>query len=207
MNLLVASDDFDDIYKDLFDEVSKWLKKGASIVDFDIFVSTNLDPENKKDNFKHLKISYNIDPEVGAPKLKIKGNLNKKDLENYLKFFKNKEIDYDYESFKDNFEEQEDYFNNYYEQENSKYYYEVEPLAEVNEFDDFTEIILEAPGVEEGAIVLSFSEDGKTLRFTAETEFKRYIKTFKLPFSSSNEKCSLTVNNGIVNLIIRKKDD
>lgn len=204
---MVASDDFDDIYKDLFDEVSKWLEKKASVVDFDIFISTNLVPKIKEKKIKHIKISYNIDPEGGTPKLKIKGNLNEKDLENYLKFFNNKDINYDYKRFKDNLGNQEDSFNNYYDQENSNYYYEVEPLAEVNEFDDFTEIILEVPGVEEGAVVLSFSEDGKTLKFTAETEFKRYIKTFKLPFRSSNKKCSFRVNNGIVNLIIRKKDE
>ena len=80
----------------------------------------------------------------------------------------------------------------------------MEPYSEVNDFDDFTEIIVEIPGMGIEDIVLTFSEGGSILTFLARNNKRKYLKEFNLPFESSLSDCIVDVNNGIATLLCRR---
>ncbi|TFG22613.1 MAG: Hsp20/alpha crystallin family protein [Promethearchaeota archaeon] len=81
----------------------------------------------------------------------------------------------------------------------------IEPYTEVNDFEDYFQILLEVPGVEKGHIVLSLSQDGKKAKIFAENSKRSFEKEIKLPFKSSLNDHKLEVNNGIATIIFKKK--
>jgi HSP20 family molecular chaperone IbpA len=79
-----------------------------------------------------------------------------------------------------------------------------EPYLETNKFEDHIEIVIETPGVEQGSVIMSLSEDGRNLRISIETQFKKFEREIQLPYVSSMEGHTLDINNGIVSIQILK---
>lgn len=200
-----VSDDYDDI----IDEISKLFKLTSDLmnVDFIIFSESDKDLDPNKKNTKGIKISYHYESGMNEPDIKIEGDMDEKEIREYLTkynirkhpIFKNltssssiREIDANELSL-----------------ETCKHNDEpcvFEPYTEINDFDDFSEIFLEVPGIEKEDIILSFTENGRKLSFSARGKNRNYLKNIYLPFKSSIDDYTLEVNNGIATLkVMRKK--
>ncbi|MHA1148321.1 MAG: hypothetical protein ACTSR8_08750 [Promethearchaeota archaeon] len=220
---MVASDDFDEFYTDFIKKFEELFGKvDLDVFNVDFFIVNERDIGHKNirrnlDKSKGFKISYRKNPETGKPEIKINGEIDKNLLNRYLEYFKNNDLK-EFANF--NFKE---YFDKYSIQDNrvldaSQFRlapypqgednnYEIEPYTEVNVFDSFSEIIIEAPGIDVQDVVLTLSEEGKKLGFSAQNCNRSYIKTVYLPFESDLENNEITINNGIVNLKIRRRGD
>ena len=74
----------------------------------------------------------------------------------------------------------------------------------MNHFNDHVEIVIEAPGIEQGSAILSISEDGTKLKISIESHLKDLEKVIQLPFVSSMKDHNLDINNGIISIIMRR---
>ncbi len=198
------SDDFD-IPDDIIDEIKKFFKFGPDLFDTDIFFFPESDKDlnfNKK-NVKGFKISYHYETGMDDPEIKIEGDIDEKDIPNFLKNFNQNpkfmnlisavpkgEIDaseLSIESGKQDLKARV-----------------MEPYTEISDFERFSEIILEVPGIEKKDIIISFDEGGRKLTFSAKSKNRNYLKRISLPFKSSIDDYALDVNNGIATLKVKR---
>jgi len=143
-----VSDEYDDDYNDFLERIKEYLNldQGAFDVDF-LFL-----PE--------------------PPEIKVEGNFDEKKLQEYFKKFNvskhpqikrlnpsrdRQAIDVGTLSLHPDYEKEDSITK--------------EPYFEINFHENSTEIISEAPGIEKGHILLSLSEDGRTLRVSIEINF------------------------------------
>lgn len=200
-------DDFDDI----IDEIKKYFKLDSDIFDVDfLFIPESktdlgLEPENK--NVKGFKVSYHFESGMEKPEIKIEGNVDEKTIRELLKdidiskyptlekMLESKSIkEYKAEMLSlDSLEQEEDL-------------YFLEPYAEINDYKDYTEIVLEIPGMSEKDVIIDFSEGGNQLIFNAENENRKFIKTVHLPFTSSLRDYEIEVKNGLAIIVAKKSD-
>jgi len=200
-------DDFDDI----IDEIKKYFKLNSDIFDIDfLFIpesknSLNLKPENK--NVKGFKVSYHFESGMEKPEIKIEGNIDENrirelikdiDISKYptlKKMFASKPLkELDVKTLSLEFPEQEEDL------------YILEPHTEINDYDNYTEIVLEIPGMSENDVNIDFSEGGNKLIFNAENANRRFKKSVHLPFISSPKDCEIEVKNGLAIIIVKKSD-
>ena len=196
------SDDFDD-YDDIIDQLKKFFNFDSKLFDMDFFVfpemSEQLDPKRKKS--KGYKISYHFETGMDEPEIKIEGDIDEKELNQYLKGYDfgkdprfkvlkrpiHKElIDAKEISLEPTEQHEESHIT--------------EPFTEINDCNDFTQIILEVPGIEKGDIKLDLNEDENKLKISAENQIRKYFKEIYLPFKTSLKNYTLEVNNGIATL-------
>ena len=203
------SDEFDDDYYDFLEQIKKYLKidKGVFDVDFLFLPESNFDPnlnlQNKK--VEGFKVTYHFESGMEKPEIKIESDFDEKKLKEYIKKLnlssspqfkmlrksgKKPVMDVGTLSLKPDFEQEE--------------FLEKEPYYELIMYDDYTEIVMELPGIEKGHIVLSLSEDGRKLKILTESNFQNFEKELQLPFESTMKDHVVEVNNGIVSIIIRK---
>ena len=211
--MIVLSDDYDDDYNEFLERIKKYLNIDSDNfdVDFLFMPEQNFDPSmNLKDNnVKAFKVTYHFEPGMDKPEVRIEGNFDKKKLQDYFKRFnisnlpqfkqvgqsgksgKKQAIDVRTLSLEPNIKRKKPMVK--------------EPYHEINIHEDFADILIEAPGIEKGHIILSLSEDGRNLKVSIEINFVNVEKVLRLPFESTMDDHVLEVNNGIVSILMRKK--
>ena len=200
-------DDFDDI----IDEIKKRFKLDSDVFDVDfLFIpesknNLGLKPENK--NIKGFKVSYHFESGMEKPEIKIEGNVDEKRIRELLK---NMDIS-KYPTLKKMLETKsmKEYDANLlslesHEQEEDLYI--LKPQAEINDYNDYTEIVLEIPGMSEEDVIINFTDGGNQLIFKAENKNRKFMKTFQLPFISSPKDYELEVKNGLAIIVAKKSD-
>ncbi len=204
------SDEYDDDYNDFLERIKEYLNldQGAFNVDFLFLPEPNFDPKmNPNDNkFKGFKVTYHFESGMDKPEIKVEGNFDKKKLQEYFKTFNLSKhpqirrlnpsrdrqiIDASKLSLQPNYEKINSLTKDTY--------------FEINFHEDSAEIIIEAPGIEKGHILLSLSEDGRTLRVSIEINFINIEREIILPFESTMDDHILEVNNGIITIIMLRK--
>ena len=194
-------DDFDDF----IDRIRKYFKLDSDMFDIDFLfvpesdISLRKKPINEK--VKGFKISYHYEPGMDKPEIKVEGNVDDKNIREYLKnvdiskipklndLYKSqstKEIDASTLSLDTSLKKIEEDNKNF-----------IEPYTEICDNEGFSEILIEIPGMDEKDVQIKFVERGKKIIFTAENEKRKYMKTIPLPFKSSEFECEMEVNNGI----------
>lgn len=198
-------DEFDDI----IDKIKEYFKLDSDRFDIDfLFIPESernsfLRPENKK--VKGFKISYHFETGMEKPEIRIEGNIDENKIQEYLEG-----IDMSQHPHLKKLLES----NNIDEIDASKLSLEanelhkdliiIEPNTEINDTKDYTEIILEIPGVSKEDVILDFSEGGNKLDFSAETETRKYIKNIYLPFAISSKNYDIEVKNGLAIISVKK---
>ncbi|MFX1494113.1 MAG: Hsp20/alpha crystallin family protein [Promethearchaeota archaeon] len=202
------SDDYDDI-DDFFERIKEnfGLNWDKFDVDFLFLPGPSLDqtksPKNKKG--KGFKVTYHFEPGMDKPEIRIEGDFDQSKLQDYLKKLNLSK----YSNFQQLPKTTKVKEINAIELqiEPTKNYDKIkiiEPYSELNEYEDFIEIILEVPGVEKGHFLLSLTEDGRNLKISAESQIRKFVKMIKLPFKCTMDDYSLDINNGIAILNLNK---
>ncbi len=199
------SDDIDDFVK----KVRKYFNIDADVFDMDVFVLPEPFKEPLDDNdFKRaFKVSYHYEKGMKKPKISIDGDIDEKQLHDYLK--KHKYID----KIKDHVPLSPE-INNRINGDDlilEDYLFDLppevqEPYMEVNEFDDFTEIILEISGIKKEDISLYYNDEGNLITFCAQNETKNILKDIPLSFRCSKDNTSIEINNGIIVLKVWRSE-
>ncbi|HDZ18278.1 hypothetical protein LCGC14_0590810 [marine sediment metagenome] len=192
------SDDFDEI----IDEFKKMFNvdSDAFEVDFLFIPESGIDlkSDRNEENVRGFKISYHFETGMEKPEIKIEGIIDKKKVREQLKG-----IDLDkYPNLKNilgskavNEIDASNLSLDFSPEENVSSI--LEPYTEISDKGDYSEIILEIPGIKQENVQLEFNEYGNQVKFTAENGDRRYSKIIYLPFKSSKVDCELEVNNGI----------
>lgn len=198
------SNDFDDI----IDKIKRFFNFKSDIFDVDVLVF----PESTEDlNLKFgdehtegFKVSYHFETGMEKPEIKVEGDFDERKLHEYLKQFnidQNVPIqDYFPHVQKDTVDASILSLDNIQDEEfllEEDQFIVFEPDTEINDFDYFTEIILEVPGIKEEDIFVNFNEDGSRIMFFAQNENRTYQKDIHLPSKASENNYSLKVNNGL----------
>ena len=204
------SDEYDDDYNDFLERIKEYLNldQGAFDVDFLFLPEPNFGPKTNRndDKFKGFKVTYHFESGMDKPEIKVEGNFDEKKLQNYFKkinLTKNSQfkrlnpsrnrqaIDVSTLSLQPNLEKRDTLAKDLY--------------FETIFYEDSAEIIIEAPGIEKGHILLSLTEDGRTLRVSIEINFINIEREILLPFESTMDDHVLEFNNGIITIIMHKK--
>lgn len=200
--------------EDLFDKIKKLLNLNTDMFDMDMFFlpepfkeGSESDEADPQDGFK---VSYHFERGMDKPEVHYKGKVDPEKIKELLKNAGPKNIrkidprklfemtkkkpplDATSLSLEKEPREQQTRLNI------------CEPYCEVNEFNEFNEIIIEVPGIKKEDVILTFSEEGKKLTLSAYNDNKRYLKVFHLPFESDLDHCAFAVNNGIATLKVMK---
>ncbi len=211
VKVIFVSDEYDDEYNDFFERIKEYLNldQGAFDVDFLFLPEPNFGPKpiRNDDKFKGFKVTYHFESGMEKPEIKVEGNFDEKKLQEYIKrinLSKNSQlkrlnptrdrqaVDVGTLSLHPNYEKGDSL--------------EKDPYFEINLHENSADIIIEAPGIEKGHILLSLTEDERTLRVSIEINFNNIEREIQLPFESTMDDHILEVNNGIVTIIMRKKN-
>lgn len=200
-------DDFDDI----IDEIKRYFKLDSDLFDVDfLFIpesknDLDLKPENK--NVKGFKVSYHFESGMEKPEIKIEGNIEQNRIRELLK-----DVDISrYPTLKKMFEPRplkelnaKTLSLEYPVQDDDLYI--LEPHTEINDYNEYSEIVLEIPGMSEENVIIDFSEGGNKLIFNAENANRRFKKNIHLPFASSPNDIEMEVKNGLAIIIAKKME-
>ena len=197
----MMSDDFDDF----IDRIKKYFKLDSDMFDVDfLFVpESDIDLAKKPNDekVKGFKISYHYESGMDKPEIKVKGNLDDKNIREHLRNVdlskipklkdlynspSKKEIDASKLSLETSLKNEADVGT-----------YVLEPYAEICDNEGFSEILIEIPGMGTDNVNIRFEDKGRKLIFTAENEKRRFMKSVQLPFKTSETECEIEVNNGI----------
>lgn len=193
---------------DVFDEIRKFFKFNSNLFDVDFFIFPESDKylDFNKKNTSGFKISYHFESGMDEPEIKIEGDIDEKKL---LEYLKKHSIESD-SQFKKLFDLKSKGVIDAKElslepNKNLEKKHVIEPHTEINSFHDFTEIILEVPGIQKDNVILSFNNDERKVTFSARNKFRNYLKHIYLPLNTSMEDYSLEVNNGIATLKFQRQ--
>ncbi|MFW9828006.1 MAG: Hsp20/alpha crystallin family protein [Candidatus Thorarchaeota archaeon] len=200
-----------DEYDDFFDKIKKYFNIDSDFFDVDfLFIpesenSLNLTPEN--DNLKAFKISYHFERGMEKPDVRIKGNIDKRQIRDYLN---NIDLSKD-PSLKKIFDasnkEEIDVNNLSLDfSENMIDLPIVDPDTEINNYNEYAEIILDIPGINKEDVLIEFKRNGTELIFSAENINRKYNKILTLPFKCNLENCKIEVKNGLAIINIKRLD-
>jgi HSP20 family molecular chaperone IbpA len=199
----------DDEYKDFIEKFKKFFKIDSDIFDIDFLFM----PESMRDpkvdptssEMKGFKVSYHFEKGMDEPEIKIEGDIDEDKIKEYLKRMDMRNIPNFERVRKVPHTKEIDFASLSLEPCDDDQECPIEPLAEINEYEDRVEILLEVPGIEKGHVILSLSQDGKKAKIYAENSKRSFEKEVKLPFKSSLDDHNLEVNNGIATIIFKKK--
>ena len=201
------SDDIDDI-EDIFDEIKKHFKFNSDIFDLDFFVfpKSNLNNEiNPDKREKAFKVSYHFESGMDKPDIKIEGDFDEKKIRDYLKKH-NMEPDSRLDKlFKPQLKEAIDAGE--LTLEHCRHYDDscvIEPYTEINDSNEYTEVILEIPRIEKEDVILGFNEKDKKFTVSAESSKGKYFKHVDLPSDCLIDGYTLEIQNGIAILKFKK---
>ncbi|MHA1234693.1 MAG: hypothetical protein ACTSQL_06360 [Promethearchaeota archaeon] len=205
------SDEYDDEYNDFFERIKEYLNldQGAFDVDFLFLPEPNFGPKpiRNDDKFKGFKVTYHFESGMEKPEIKVEGNFDEKKLQEYIKrinLSKNSQLKrLNPSRDRQAIDVSTRSLHPYHEKGDSL---EKDPYFEINLHENSADIIIEAPGIEKGHILLSLTEDGRTLRVSIEINFNNIDREIQLPFESTMDDHILEINNGIVTIIMRKKN-
>jgi len=198
----MVRDDFDDF----IDRIKKYFKLDSDMFDIDfLFVpesDKNLNKILKDENVKGFKISYHYDSGMDKPEIKVEGNIDDKRIREYLKNIDVSKIPQLKDLYKPQSTTQEIdastlSLDTSLKNEEKNRGNVTEPYTEICDNDNFTEIMIEIPGMDKDNVSIKFEDKGKRLIFSARNEKRKYIKSIPLLFKSSERECELEVNNGI----------
>ncbi len=204
------SDDIDD---EFFDKIKKLFKINADVFDLDFFMfpesNNDKDPNLNFDveDVKGFEVSYHYETGMDKPEIKIRGNIDKEKIQDFFKKYKfnfnpnNMQLRNPNKTGAINANELS--LELFKESNDSQV---VNPRVEINDRDDYSEIVIEVPGIEKKDVIVSFSGDRDKLTFSAENNGRKYFTSVYLPFKSSIDNYGLEVNNGIAILIIKDKN-
>ena len=202
--MIKLSDEYDD-YEDILDQFKKFFKFDSNLFDMDFYIfpemGKHLDPDKK--GSKGYKVSYHFETGMDEPEIKIEGDIDEKELNKYLK-----ELDF-----------RKDPRFKVLKQPNQRKLIDAskialaptdqdeespntEPFTEVNDFNDYTQIIIELPGIQKEDIKLDVNHAGNKIMISAQNQIRKYSKEVRLPFKTSLKKYDLEMNNGIAILKI-----
>lgn len=192
-------DDNDD-YDDFINHLMKKFNFNSELFDMDFFifpeVNKKLDPKEKAS--KGFKISYHFENGMDKPEIKIEGDINEKDLQNYLKKYNlNKNPNYKILKKANNNAIIDANILSFYPERKALNSHTKEPHTEIYYCSDFTDIIFEVPGIKKENIILTLDKDGSKITFNAENNNRNYHKEISLQFKTSLENYNLDVNNGL----------
>jgi len=204
----VGNVDIDDFFK----KMKKHFNFESDMFDMDFFLmpeGSNFNPNDiKEDELKKgYKISYHYEKGMDKPEINIEGDLDNEKLNDYLKKFNLNQFPQGHQHAHlpgPSLIDAEDLSLEPYEAEPTEKPLVYEPFAEVNDFDNFSEIIMEAPGITKDDAIITFSNDGGALSFSARNGNRKYFKTIHIPFKSTANSYSLGVNNGIATIKVFK---
>lgn len=194
-----------DEFDDFIDKIKKHFKLDSDMFEIDFLflpeseIKRGRTPDNKK--IRGFKISYHFESGMEKPEVKIEGNIDSKKVWDYLKDadlskFPNIRELYDSKSTKE-IDANTLSLDFYEEEKEDNELVVIEPYTEVCINEDFTEILIESPGINQEDVEISFRDEGKKLVFRAVNESRNYLTTVVLPFQSSLENSELEVSNGI----------
>ena len=196
------SDDIDD-YDDIFDDIKKFFKLDSNIFDLDFifFPESGFNKDFNKIDEKGFKVSYHFEKGMEKPDIKIEGDIDVKKLRENLEKY-NLDQNSKFKKFTNAKRFNENVIDakelSLKPQRRIESTGTREPYTEINDFEDFTELVLEVPGIDQEDIILEFSEEGRKLTFRAHNENRNYLKQIYLPFRSSLNNCTFEINNGIL---------
>ncbi|TFF99533.1 MAG: hypothetical protein EU541_04655 [Promethearchaeota archaeon] len=81
-----------------------------------------------------------------------------------------------------------------------------EPDLDIQDLEEHILVILEVPGVRENDLYLSLNEEKNILTFDAQNNKKSYFKQIHLPTKCSIVNESIGINNGILSIMLKKKN-
>jgi len=203
----------DDEYDDIIDKLKTMFNLNSKLFDMDFYIFPDSDLGKRLglddlDESKGIRISYHFEPGMKEPDVKIDSDVDKDKLKDYLRKM-NIQNRPDLQKFiqsqsKSTKKPTKKFIDaTQLSLENSKGKNEREPLTEVHDYADYTEIILEVPGLGEKDIDVSVSDDGKVFEFCGESDNCTYIKKIPLTFKITNPEFSINVNNGLAIIKIR----
>ena len=162
----------------------------------------DFDDETKK----VFKMSYHYEKGMDKPEVKIEGSIDEKTLNDYLKNSNPNDMQIrEFNPPKGNDEiDANELILQDYDTSNDNECHE-HPL-EINDFDEFTEIMIEMPGVERDDISLNFKEHGTVVNIHITKKDNDYIKEVQLPYPSSINDTILDINNGIIILKVMRSE-
>ncbi|MFW9818778.1 MAG: hypothetical protein ACFFE5_04145 [Candidatus Thorarchaeota archaeon] len=199
------SDEFDDI----IDAIRKYFKIDSEIFDVDfLFIpesKNNLNLDSQNNNEKGFKISYHFDSGMKNPEFKIEGNIDDKKIREILKNIDISKYPTFEKRFKNRSSEEIDVKHLSLDLPGQEQVLTVlEPLTEINEHKEYSEIILEIPGINKEDIMVNIIEKGTKIIFSAENSIRRYKKIVPLPFKASSKNYEVEVKNGLVIINVKK---
>jgi len=198
---------------DFFKKIKKYFNFDSDRFDLDFFVfpdaivDTNKNIEEQLDDIKSkgYKISYHFESGMDQPEIKIESDIEDDILNDYIKKVDSSRFPIKFPAplIKSNsILDANKFCLEPYEEENSSQ--TCEPFAEINDFDEFSEILIEAPGISQEDITISFTKNGTSLVFSAANGNRTYEKIIQLPFESSEENYTLDINNGIITIRVMR---
>ena len=198
------SDDIDEF----FEKIKEYFKSNADIFDVDFFIFPEPDKENERNPNKRekgFKVSYHYEEGMDKPDIKIEGNFDEKKLREFLK---KRDIEPD-PRLKKMFKSSSKSALNAEELTLEPCRHEdpscvIEPYMDVNDSSEFTEIILELPGIEKEDIILGINDIDKKLTLSAESPKRKYFKHIEIPSNCVMEDYTLELHNGIATLKFKK---
>ena len=199
------SDDIDDI----FDKIRKYFKFNADIFDLDFFVfpepdlNSEMNPDKTERGFK---VSYHYESGMDKPDIKIEGDIDEKKLRDLLKD-RNIKVDPKLNKMlkspiKNGINAEELTLELCKHDDSSCV---IEPYTEINDNIEFTEVILEVPGIEKEDIILGINGIDKKLTVSAESPKRKYFKHITIPSNCVMDDYTLELKNGIAILGFKKK--
>ncbi len=200
-------DEFDDI----IDAIKKYFKIDSDIFDVDfLFIpesknNLNLNPQN--DKTKGFKISYHFETGMKKPEFKIDGNIDDTRIREFLKnvdLSKYPNLEKRFEYIPTEGIDADQLSLDFMEQEEDLLI--IEPLTEINDYKEHSEIIIDIPGIDKEDIKIRIGEKGRKLIFTAESRNRRYEKAISLPFKTSIDNYSIVIKNGLAIINLKKLD-
>ncbi len=196
-----------DDYDDFFNEIREFFKLNSSLFNKDFLFSpeSGFNKDFNKLERKGFKVSYYFEKGMDQPDIKIEGDIDDKTLHEYLKTYKI-ELGPKFKKImnsKSVIDSKELLLEPYDQNDTSSV---IEPYTEINDFDDFAEIVVEVPGIDLADIIISFNKDGRKLTFSAQNKNRNYLKHIYLSFNSSIDDYILEVNNGLATLKIKKRN-
>ncbi|TFF63544.1 MAG: hypothetical protein EU521_01245 [Promethearchaeota archaeon] len=202
-----------DDYDDIIDKLKKMFNLNSKLFDMDFYIFPDSDLGKKLglddlDESKGIRISYHFEPGMKEPDVKIDSDVDKDKLKDYLRKM-NIENRPDLQKFIQSRSNSTEKPNKKFidatqlSLESSEGKKEREPLAEVHDYADYTEIILEVPGIKENDIEVSVTDDGKRFEFCGESDNCKYIKIIPLTFKITDPEFSINVNNGLAIIKIK----
>lgn len=203
----IVPDEFDDI----IDAIKKYFKIDSDIFDVDfLFIpesknNLNLNPQN--DKTKGFKISYHFETGMKKPEFKIDGNIDDTRIREFLKnvdLSKYPNLEKRFEYIPTEGIDADQLSLDFMEQEEDLLI--IEPLTEINDYKEHSEIIIDIPGIDKEDIKIRIGEKGRKLIFTAESRNRRYEKAISLPFKTSIDNYSIVIKNGLAIINLKKLD-